>query len=128
MNTRHNLYIEREDLATGNSMPARVDRVVRSIEAAELTSDNFWLLVKGSAPPPLFVLPAFLLFWLLVLAVLKETPDMGEASMSAVILTGELTGERNCSAMASLGGILCNSKSSMSNSVLSKFLTLLKVL
>ena len=113
MNTQHNLYIEREHLATGKSMPARVDRVVRSIEAAEVTSDNFWLLVKGSAPPPLFVLPAFLLFWLLVLAVLKETPDMGEASMSAVILTGELTGERNCSAMANLGRILCNTKSSM---------------
>ena len=96
MNTQHNLYIEREDLATGKSTPARVDRVVRNIEAAEVTSDNFWLLVKGSAPPPLFVLPAFLLFWLLVLAVLKETPDMGEASMSAVNLTGELTGERNC--------------------------------
>ena len=78
-----------------------MDRVVRKREAAEVTSDNFWLLVKGSFPW-LFWLPAFLLFWLLVLAVLKDTPDMGEANMSAVSLTGELTGERNCSAMAGL--------------------------
>ena len=89
------MHIECEDLATGKVTPARMDRVVRNREAAEVTSDNFWLLVKGSFPW-LFWLPAFLLFWLLVLAVLKDTPDMGEANMSAVSLTGELTGERNC--------------------------------
>ena len=88
------------NLPTGNKMPARVDRVVRRRDAAEVTSDNFWLLAKGSLPL-LFTLVAFLLFWLLDLAVLKDTPDMGEATMSAVSLTGELTGERNCSAIAS---------------------------
>ena len=95
------MYIERDNLATGKITPARLDRVVRNREAAEVTSDNFWLLVKGSFPW-LFWLPAFLLFWLLVLAVLKDTPDMGEANMSAVNLTGELTGERNCSAIVAL--------------------------
>ena len=35
-----------------------------------------------------------MLFWLLDLAVLKDTADIGEASMSAVSLAGELTGER----------------------------------
>merc|ERR1719430_873316 len=97
--TRRTLYIAYDDLPTGKSTPARAERVVRMREAAEVTSDNFWLLVKGSFPW-LFWLPAFLLCWLLVFAVLKETADMGEANMSAVSLTGELTGERNCSAMA----------------------------
>ena len=82
-------------------MPERIDRVVRSREAAEVTSDNFWLLVKGSVSPP-FLFPALLLFWLLLLAVLKDTPDTGEANMSAVSLTGELTGDRYWSAMAHL--------------------------
>ena len=68
-------------------------------EAAEVTSDNFWLFVRGSLPW-LFWLPAFLDFWLLVFAVLKETADTGDAIMSAVSLTGELTGDRNWSAMA----------------------------
>ena len=97
------------NLPTGNKMPARVDRVVRRRDAAEVTSDNFWLLAKGSLPL-LFTLVAFLLFWLLDLAVLKDTPDMGEANMSALSLTGELTGERNCSAMASSVRRLCNTQ------------------
>ena len=89
-----------------------MDRVVRNREAAEVTSDNFWLLDKGSSPW-LFWLPAFLLFWLLVLAVLKDTPDMGEANMSAVNLTGELTGERNCSAILALEKFSANTDSSL---------------
>merc|ERR1719432_575530 len=40
----------RRHLATGKMTPARMDRVVRNREAAEVTSDNFWLLVKGSFP------------------------------------------------------------------------------
>ena len=72
-------------------------------EAAEVTSDNFWLF--GCSLPWLFWLPALLDFWLLVFAVLKETADTGDANMSAVSLTGELTGERNWSAMA---GSVCS--------------------
>ena len=64
------------------------------VRRREDTSDSFWLLVNGSFPW-LLTLAAFLLFWLLDLAVLKETPDMGDATMSAVSLAGELTGERN---------------------------------
>ena len=79
------------NLPAGNRRPARVDKVVRRREVA---SDSVWLLGNGSFPW-LLTLADFLLFWLLDLAVLKETPDMGDAIMSAVSLAGELTGERN---------------------------------
>ena len=80
-------------------MPARVERVVRMREAAEVTSDNFWLFVEGSLSW-FFWLPAFLDFWLLDFAVLKETADTGEVNISAVSLTGKLAGERYSSAIA----------------------------
>ena len=77
------------NLPTGNWSPERILSEVRRREALLVTSENFWLF---------FFNP-----WLLVLAVLNETPDIGEVTWFSFSDIGEATwlsvaaelGERN---------------------------------
>ena len=77
------------NLPTGNWSPERILSELRSREALLVTSESFWL--------------SFFNPWLFVLAVLKETPDIGEVTWLSFSDIGEATwlsvaaelGERN---------------------------------